>query len=213
MRAARSDLSGASVPAPTVIAPAGSLGLLGGIFDPVHCGHLAAAQLAIDYFGLRKLLFVPSGNPPHKVPPLASPANRLAMLRRSLRGNPRYGVWKGELRRSGTSYTIDTLDALAREYPHRQFYFIIGSDNLPEIVTWRRYREVLERVTLCVAQRPGYSNALPRSLPAERIVFFPSPQWGISSSLVRDYLKRGFTCRHMVPQPVLEYILHHTLYT
>jgi nicotinate-nucleotide adenylyltransferase len=194
-------------------APAKAIGIIGGIFDPVHNGHLAIAQLACDYFGLKKIVFIPSGNPPHKAPPVASVKHRCFMLRTALRGHSHFTLWDGEVRRKGASYTIDTLHLFSKEYPDRPLYFIIGSDNLPEIATWRRYEEILGLVTLCVAGRPGYSTTVPRSLASARILFFPSPLWGISSSMLRDYFQRGYSCRHLVPPQVLEYISRHKLYS
>jgi len=130
------------------------LGILGGIFDPPHNGHLAVASFARDYFGLSEVLFVPSGTPPHKS--TATPAiDRLAMLKRAIVNEPTFKIWDAELRRKGTSYTIDTLEELSRHFPGRPVYFIVGSDNLHEIQTWRRYRDVLRLVTLCVTHRPG----------------------------------------------------------
>jgi nicotinate-nucleotide adenylyltransferase len=212
LRVAKSNVQPDAFPAEPVNAPQGAIGLLGGIFDPVHYGHLAVARLAIDCLGLKKLLFIPSGRPPHKVQPCAGRRNRLAMLRIAIKCDRRFGLWDGEVRRKGTSFTIETLDAFTQEFPDRPLYFVIGSDNLPEIRTWRRYREILDRIILCVAERPGHAIVIPRSLPRKRIMFLPSPQWGISSTRIRYYLKHGYTCRHMVPERVLDYISKNRLY-
>jgi nicotinate-nucleotide adenylyltransferase len=189
------------------------VGILGGIFDPVHNGHLSIAALARDFFGLSEILFIPSGRPPHKSCPGATARQRLAMLRRALKGEKRFVLWDGELRRPGISYTFDTLKRLEREFPRRPFYFIVGSDNLGEIVTWHRYREVLSMVTLCVAHRPGHTLAIPRVLRGARIAAFPSPEWDISSTMVRDYCGRGLSCRYLVPDPVWDYISSQRLYS
>ena len=123
-------------------APPGAVGIVGGIFDPVHNGHLAIAGLARDYFGLTTILFIPSGRPPHKSRVTAPAADRLAMLRLAVRNEPAFAVWDGELRRKGISYTFDTLRKLTGEFAGRPIYFIVGSDNLQEIETWRRWRDV-----------------------------------------------------------------------
>jgi nicotinate-nucleotide adenylyltransferase len=192
---------------------AGAVGILGGIFDPVHNGHLAAAGLARDYFCLSRILFIPCGRPAHKACPGATAAQRLAMLRLAIRGERKFALWDGELRRTGVSYTFDTLARLTRELPGRPLYFIVGSDNLGEIVAWHRYREVLGMVTLCVAHRPGHATVVPPELRGARIVKFPSPESAVSSTLVREYCSRGFSCRFMVPDTVWEYISRKGLYT
>lgn len=189
-----------------------ALGVLGGIFDPLHNGHLALAALARDYFSLPQILFIPSGRPPHKSTVGASASHRLAMLQRAVRDEPAFGIWDEEIRRNRTSYTFDTLLKLRHEFPGRPLYFILGSDNLQEIESWHRYREVLKMVTLCVAHRPGHSIKPPPSLASARICPFPSPEWGISSSLIRAYLAQGYSCRYMIPECVAGYIKEKRLY-
>lgn len=189
------------------------IGVFGGIFDPVHNGHLAAARLAYDHFNLEKTIFVPAGIPPHKTTTLSvSPAHRCAMLRIALEGESYAGIWEQEVGRPGVSYTVDTLRELMRLHPGSSVYFIVGADNLPEIPTWHRYREILEMATLCVTERPGYSMEIPAALAGAPLLTFPSPQWGISSTLLRSYLAQGYRCKHLLPDGVYEYILHHRLY-
>jgi nicotinate-nucleotide adenylyltransferase len=189
-----------------------AIGILGGIFDPVHNAHLALAAGAKKKFRLSKILFIPSGRPPHKARTGAPPADRLAMLCLALRQSPDSAVWDGELRRKGVSYTIDTLRALSREFPESQFYFIVGSDNLREIETWHRFRDLLAMVTLCVAHRPGFRLKIPRILRAGSIRKIPSPEMDISSTLIREKIARGRPFRHLVPKEVGEYISIRKLY-
>jgi nicotinate-nucleotide adenylyltransferase len=191
----------------------GAIGILGGIFDPVHNGHLALAAGARSYFDLSKVLFIPAGRPPHKPHIGASAGDRLAMLLLAIRNEPAFIVWDGELRRKGISYTFDTLRKLIHDFPGRPLYFIVGSDNVREIMTWRRYRDVLAMVTLCVAHRPGYSIRLPASLNVGRIEKFPSPELDVSSSMIKEKIAKGRSCRHMVPAAVREYIYKRKLYT
>ena len=124
------------------------LGILGGIFDPVHNGHLAVACLARDHFKLDKVYLIPSGTPPHKSGTVSAPAShRLAMLRRAVRavkGSKGLLVWDGEIRRKGVSYTVDTIRRIKEKHRGAPLYFIIGSDNLREISTWHEYRKILE---------------------------------------------------------------------
>ena len=211
MRDAKSSAPFSFPPKPH--ASEGAIGIIGGIFDPIHNGHLALAHLARDFFALEQMLIVPAGMPAHKTHPVASVENRLSMARLALKNDTDLTLWDGEIRRGGTSYSIDTVRALSERYPGKALYFIIGADNLREIRTWRRYEEIIDRVTLCVASRPGYSNAVPRTLKNARILFFPSPEWGISSTMIRAFLKQGFSCRNLVPDAVLEYISRHMLYT
>jgi nicotinate-nucleotide adenylyltransferase len=189
-----------------------AIGILGGIFDPVHNGHLALAARAKKFFSLSKVLFIPSGRPPHKARVRASAADRLAMLCLALRNEPDFMVWDGELRRKGISYTIDTLGALAEEFPGSQFYFLVGSDNLGEIETWRSFRDVLAMVTLCVAHRPGYAAGVPAALRLGRIETFPSPEMDISSTMIRDRAALGRSFRRLVSKEVAEYISIRQLY-
>ncbi|MDR2592504.1 MAG: nicotinate-nucleotide adenylyltransferase [Chitinispirillales bacterium] len=188
------------------------IGILGGVFDPVHCGHLAVALLAKEHFGLDRVLFVPSGAPPHKPAVAVSPDDRLNMLNLAVTGLEGCGVWDGELRRSGYSYTIDTLSELGELYKSAKFYFIIGTDNLTEIAKWRSYEEIMARVTFCAAFRPGYESDRPETLAAADIQDFPGPMWGASSTMLREYLGKGRSCKFMIPDAVLEYIRDRGLY-
>jgi len=189
------------------------VGILGGVFDPPHLGHCAVAQMALKQFSLSTVLFIPSGTPPHKKESVqASGEHRLAMLKLAVQNNPALTLYTREIHRPGNSYTIDTLHELKESYADRPLYFIVGSDNLAEIATWHRYREILSLVTLCVAHRPGYANDIPPDLADARVKCFPSPEWGLSSTMLRDYLHRGVDCRYLVPGPVLEYIFAHGLY-
>ena len=189
------------------------IGVFGGIFDPVHNGHLAAAKLAYDHFHLEKIIFIPAGIPPHKTTTLSvSPAHRLEMLRNALEGESYAFIWEQEVKHPGVSYTVDTLHELMRLHPGSPIYFIVGADNLTEISTWNRYRTIIEMVTLCVTERPGYSMEIPPALADAQILTFPSPQWGISSTLLRSYLAQGYQCKHLLPDGVCEYILKNRLY-
>jgi nicotinate-nucleotide adenylyltransferase len=189
------------------------VGILGGIFDPVHNGHLALAACARRCFRLSKVIFIPAGRPPHKSQVAASAADRLAMVRLAVRNDPMMTVWDGEIRRKGVSYTADTLRALARAFPGSPFYFIVGSDTLHEIETWHCWRDVLAMVTLCVAHRPGYGDEVPSLLRACRIEAFSSPELDISSTMVREKVAQGRPFLHLVPEAVGEYIYRKKLYT
>ncbi len=190
----------------------GSLGVLGGTFDPVHNGHLAVASFAREALGLEKIIFIPSGNPPHKSASIcASASDRLNMLRCALEEEKDAIICESELKRPGVSYTIDTLHELIKEF-NRPLYFIIGSDNLQEIYFWHRYQEIIALVNFGVVHRPGYPDLIPKELSEATIRFIPSPRWGISSSMIRSYFSQGYTCKHLLPSPVIDYILKKQLY-
>lgn len=189
------------------------VGVFGGIFDPVHNGHLAAARLAYEHFSLEKVIFVPAGIPPHKTTTLAvSAESRLEMLRIALEDEPYAVIWEREVRQPGVSYTVDTLYELRKHHPDSPIFFIVGADNLIEIPTWHRYLEILEMVTLCVTERPGYSMEIPAQLTGAHLLTFPSPRWGISSTLLRSYLAQGYRCKYLLPDGVSDYILKNRLY-
>ncbi len=190
------------------------IGILGGSFDPVHNGHLAIAQLVRDYLDLNRIVFIPAGNPPHKSERVTAPArDRLIMLQKALTGSAHFGIWEGELNRPGKSYTVDTLAILKRELPNSDFFFIIGSDSLQEFTTWHRYREICTLATLTVVSRPGYSVDPPSELSGCRIVETPSPEWGLSSSMLRSMLAKGLSCNYLIPSDTLEHIRANTLYS
>jgi nicotinate-nucleotide adenylyltransferase len=187
--------------------------ILGGIFDPLHFGHLALAQLAKEHLALRTVYFVPAGTAPHKYKEVGTPPeHRLHMLRRAVLRVEGYGLLDDEIRREGPSYTIDTIAALQERFACDRINFIIGSDNLKDISSWHRYRQLLKRVRLCIVHRPGYSSRLPQQLHGAEICTIPSPEWGISSTMIRSYLSKGYSCRHLVPDQVLAYASRHRLY-
>jgi nicotinate-nucleotide adenylyltransferase len=190
-----------------------TLGILGGIFDPVHNGHLATACLARDHFNLDKVYLIPAGTPPHKAGAVSAGArHRCAMLKLAVKGSKSLCVWDGEIRRPGISYTVDTIRRIREKHPRARLYFIIGSDNLGEITTWHEYRQILSSVVLCVTRRPSYPLAIPPELRVGKVVTFPSPQWSISSTMIRDYISRGYSCDYLLPPGVGEYIRKHGLY-
>jgi nicotinate-nucleotide adenylyltransferase len=190
-----------------------SIGILGGCFDPVHIGHCAIAQLAYEYFSLRKVYFIPAFIPPHKKQTIITPAvHRVAMLKLAIKGNKAFAVWKGEIKRKGISYSIDTLNILKEEFSGAALYYIIGSDNIMEMLTWREYEKIIQSVTLCIVHRPGYPLTIPSELEKASIQNFSSPEWGISSTMIRSLIAGNISCRYLVPPAVESYIRRHRLY-
>src|SRR5262245_37914490 len=132
------------------------VGLFGGTFDPPHLGHLVVAQWALDRLKLDRVVFMPSGTPPHKRGrPVTPAADRVAMTRLAVRGNRAFEVSTLEARRRGSSYTVDTLRALRARSGGTRVFLLIGEDSLEQFHTWREPESILELATLAVAPRDG----------------------------------------------------------
>jgi nicotinate-nucleotide adenylyltransferase len=214
------------------------IGILGGTLDPIHCGHLAAAVAARDALDLTEVLVVPSRIPPHRpVQPVASAFHRFAMACLAVSNVPRLRASDDELRAEGTSYTADTLERLRTRSGNRsavapsQMFFITGADAFAEIATWKRYPEVLDLANFVVVARPGHAlDALQSKLPslADRmrpaseagaggattsIYLLPASTPDVSSTQVRDRLRRGQAVTGLVPPLVETHILQHALYS
>ena len=201
----------------------GSLGVLGGTFDPIHLAHLALAQEAAESLGLERVLFVPAGNPPHKPGvAISSGADRLAMVELAIAGNERFVASRIELDRDGPSYTVDTLQALQASRTAEgltvELTLILSADAFLGLMTWREPRRVLELARLAVAPRDGYPEAGPgflhTNLPGltDRAVFLDGPRIRLSASTLRERARVGRSLRYLVPDAVAAYIGDHALY-
>lgn len=197
-----------------------AIGILGGSFDPVHNGHLYLAEQALKVMRLDKILFLPALNPPHKTTrTLTDKEHRLRMIRCAISGTDRMEIDETELDRGGISYTVDTIRSLAQSRPGARLYFIIGSDSLRELHTWREIREIVESVTFIVAGRhedetPAPDPALKErlagvSLRAEILPVAPLP---VSSTEIRERVRAGERPIENMPEKVLEYIEANGLY-
>jgi nicotinate-nucleotide adenylyltransferase len=185
------------------------LGVFGGTFDPVHVGHLAIAHAALEDVPLDRVLFVIARRSPLKERgPVASEAERLAMLERAIAGEPRFAVSRLELDRDGPSYTVDTLAALRAAAPDDALFLILGGDASAELPRWRAPERIAELATIVVAERPG--APLPAAPAAVRT--FDAPRLDISSRELRARASRGRSLRYLVPDPVHEYIEARGLY-
>ncbi len=206
------------------------IGLFGGTFDPVHEGHLALARTALADCGLDQVLFIPAARPPHKQQPVASFSHRVAMLREALSGSRTMAVSLVEAEH-GTSYTIDTVRELKKQFRGQELFFLIGADSLVELHLWYCYEELLTQVRFIVAARPTVSlnqvMAAVAALPGDFVYDARTRTWQrddgacihyladvrveVSSSEVRRLLARGLPAP-MVPKRVRRYIEIHQLY-
>lgn len=189
-------------------------GLLGGTFDPVHYGHLLAAEAAREAAKLEEVWFIPTAVPPHKSHPGADAQTRIRMLEAAIAGYPEFRVEDIEIERQGISYTIDTVNALLEKHPERTFYWIVGSDMVRDLPNWRQPTELAERVTFVGLERPGTpgdDSELP-SYIRRKLLRASMPPIGLSSTEIRHRRKEGRSVRFMVPDAVHDYILRNGLY-
>ncbi|ADY56741.1 nicotinate-nucleotide adenylyltransferase [Syntrophobotulus glycolicus DSM 8271] len=196
------------------------LGIMGGTFDPIHYGHLVAAETARTVFGLDNVLFIPTGIPPHKNHcPVTDPNLRYEMVRLSIRDNSYFKVSRLEIERDGPTYTIDTLRTLKGLFPQQELYFITGSDVLEDILAWREPNEIIRLARIIGASRPGYDagDSLKRiyDLYPEvkgRITELEIPALAISSTDIRIKVKNQRSIRYLLPEEVRLYIKNNHLY-
>lgn len=190
------------------------LGVLGGTFDPIHAGHLVIARGVVEHCALDRLLFIPSARPPHKRGRAVAPADdRYRMAQLAARQDPRFEVSDAEINRPGLSYTVDTLDALRREYgAESEIYLVLGADSLLEIDTWHAPDRLFELATVVTVPRPDkdLTGVAPRW--RERVVPIHLPEIDISSTDIRRRTRAGLPIAHLVPEEVAGYIEEHGLY-
>lgn len=178
----------------------GRLGLLGGTFDPVHIGHLVVAQDVVEALGLDRLLVVPAGRPPHRE--AVFPARRrLDWVRQAFDGDDRIVVDDLEVRRSGPSYTVDTLEEIRRRSPG-ELYCVIGVDQLRVLDEWRAPGRIASLATVAVMSRGGEDPGELRDEVAVPFEVVPVTHVELSSTRIRRRLERGRTVRYLVPEAV-----------
>jgi nicotinate-nucleotide adenylyltransferase len=216
-------------------------GILGGTFDPITLGHLGLARGILEKINLDRIWFIPAWQSPHKQDQLPTDAShRLNMLKEALAPYPHFEISEIELDQKEVSYTINTLTALQNERPETEWYLILGMDTFRDFATWKNVREILERVHLAVATRPGYSNdlasktvqALIDDLPfayqlqpqakgvqtylcqktGKTLIFCDIEPLDISSSKIRERIKSGLSVKKMLPPEIERYIMTHLLY-
>lgn len=195
-------------------------GLFGGTFDPIHLGHLVMAEEARLKLGFDRVVFIPARQPWLKADQCITPAHhRLAMVELATASNPFFEVSTAELDRPGPTYTIDTVRQMKEMMePSDELYFIVGSDALTDLPGWKEPDRVTELCRIVSLERPGFPEvdvmALKSHLPAvsDCLIQLDAPRIEISSTAIRERIRRGLSVRYLVPAEVEEYIRRHGLY-
>jgi nicotinate-nucleotide adenylyltransferase len=214
------------------------IGVFGGTFNPVHYGHLRAAEEARTALGLKKLLFVPAGIPPLKEDGLADIHDRIRMVELAIRGNPGFELSLAETDTTGKSYTVDTLAALAAQHPGATLVFILGVDAFCDMHRWKDPEALMESADFLVLSRPGHPfSSLSRlsyaELPPGSLQSMDSGEalrvegclgsgrslhllritgMGVSATMLRELLRGGKSVRYLLPEGVESFIMSHGLY-
>jgi len=188
------------------------IGVFGGTFDPIHIGHLIVASEVRERFNLDRVIFVPTAQPPHKRYRLfASPEDRLKMVKFAVKSNPHFLVSEIEQRKE-FSYTAETLEHFKRSYPQARLYLIIGADNISEIKDWRQPERIFKLAKVVAVRRPDYDLSPSEDRYSSRLILFPGPEIGISSTDIRKRIRSGKAFQYLVPERVAKYIMDNGLY-
>lgn len=218
------------------------IGIYGGTFDPVHYGHLRIAEELVGTLQLNHLFFLPAGQPRLRDTPLVTGAHRTAMLKEAIRGNTMFSVDDREIRRTGETYSVESLQEIRQEYQAKYktgrcvaLCFIIGADAFIKLPSWYRWRQLFELCHLIIVNRPGsvlISNLsdLPGELqaacqarqttiaaelknsPSGYIFVAPTTLLDISSTKIRNLIASGKSARYLLPEAVISYINQHNFY-
>ena len=186
---------------------------MGGSFDPIHLGHLRAAESAREALRLEEVAFVPCGLPPHRPGPLSPALDRYAMVALATAGNRAFLACDIELRRQGASYTVDTVEALLGARAGASLVLIVGSDAFAEIQSWKEPERLLALCSVAVVTRPGDAAPTPNgSLGAGRVERVDAPGLAVSATTIRQRVAEGLSVRYLVPDSVADYIAKRGLY-
>ncbi len=184
------------------------VGILGGTFDPPHIGHLLIANEVLSSLLLDEVWFMPNQEPPHKKKSGdVQNTHRIQMLELAVLGNPFFKIQTIELARQGPSYTVDTMKRINADYSGHQFFFIIGADMIEYLPKWQKIEELVKLVQFVGVERPSYNWKT--DYP---VLYVDVPAIDVSSSMIRDRLKKGKTVRYLLPDPVIQYIEENHLY-
>jgi nicotinate-nucleotide adenylyltransferase len=189
------------------------IGILGGTFDPIHLGHLVLAEQVKEKLKLDQVVFIPCLRSPHKTRQKLSPAkDRYRMTQLAVEGNSSFAVSDIELKRKGLSYTVDTLTDLKNLYPSSKIYFLTGSDVLKEFATWKDPEQIYRLAKVVIAIRPGFDEFDRRNRFAKKSIVVPITGVDVSSSGIRQRVKKGKSIRFLVPLSVDDFIKRKKLY-
>ena len=189
------------------------IGFLGGSFDPVHFGHLLAAQDAFEQHQLDRLILVPAAQAPLKPNDVQSSSeDRLAMLRAAIEWDKRFELSDLELRRGGVSYTIDSARHFRALYPNDELYWVIGGDQLPKLHLWKDIGELARLVEFIFLERPGFPVKARPELPGLRLHRCDGHLLAISSTELRERTRQNLSLDYFVPHKAIVYIKEHALY-
>ncbi len=191
-----------------------AVGIFGGTFNPVHNAHLRLARVAKEKFNLSKIIFVPSARPPHKkVYDEVTPYQRYQMTRLAVKEFPFFSVSNVELKRGGKSYSVETVERLRKRFKKgSEIFFIIGSDSLSQLSTWKRIGKLFKLCKFVVFKRPGYPVKILNKEFKDRVEIVNIKPQDISSTEIRKRIKQGKSVSGMVPGSVLDYIRKNKLY-
>lgn len=195
------------------------VGIMGGTFDPIHFGHLVVAEEAYTSLNLSEVIFVPTGNPPHKKFKIVTPAeDRYIMTCMAIVDNPHFKISKIEIEREGTSHTIDTLREMRHWYLPKEveFFFITGIDAVLQMTSWKEPSAIAKIAHIVAASRPGYNISQLESLPEdirEAVIPLEIPLLAISSTEIRRRIAAGQSIRYFLPWTVEHYIYKKNLYS
>jgi nicotinate-nucleotide adenylyltransferase len=191
-------------------------GILGGVFDPVHRGHLSLACEMLSKADLDGVLFVPSFDPPHRSGKIRAPfRDRVEMLRLALTEQPACVVSDVEATLNQPGYTLVLITELERRYPEVEWLFIMGADNISTFSTWYRWEDILRKIKVLAGARPGQTGDAIGEFPSDRMQLVPTVTRDVSSTEVRRLIKEGSTVERLcelVPEAVAVYIREHGLY-
>lgn len=196
------------------------VGVFGGTFNPLHQGHLIVAEFAAETLSLDLVLFAPVGQPPHKNGRnLAAIEHRIQMIDSSITDNSRFQLSLVDVERPAPHYSVDTVKRLKAQYEQSQLFFVMGGDALKDFPSWHRPSEIVEYCRLAVMRRPSSKPVQPDMHEAvmpglkHSVDMIEAPPIGISSTRIREQLAAGKSVRYLVPNPVLDYIHAHRLYS
>lgn len=192
------------------------IGIMGGSFDPIHMGHLMMSEYVRSELDLDEVLFVPTGNPPHKQIGLLEAEKRLEMVKIAIADNPHFTVSDLEVQKKGISYSVDTVLELKSLHPEDEFYFLIGSDLLPQLKSWKRFDELATEIEFVLSIRPGFDTITKEDMVHEiadlkedygaRVTVIETPLYEISSTQIRQRIRDHRSVRYLVKQEVISKI-------